>query len=330
MYYVRTGKIVTRSHPVTGKAVPWRFLRPGHSCSVVSASADILFYRSYWCAIYDIANDRGLDLFGAIRPGCWLSMISANGLMLMPEASSGCTCSFPLRCSVVLAHKPSKTVGNWTVFITGGDISPVRHLAVNFGAPGDMKDADGTLWFGYPRIAKPLSRKDLWDKYGVRFDLNEKLAAGAGYFCRDYRGVNIDGTDKPWLFTSGCRGLLRCELPLIDDTAEQKPGIYTVRLGFKALTGDQPGRRVFDVKLQDSVVLKNFDILKTTGKSNKAVVKEFKGIGVENVLALELVPKSTNPGMNQAPIINFIEVIREDAGRIFEVSRSTQQNLALR
>ena len=312
---LHTGADLTRSHPITGKQVPWEFLRPGHSCGVTSASADTLFYRSYWCAIYDVANDKGLSLFGGIRPGCWLNMISANALMLMPEASSGCTCSFPLRCSLALVNKPEKVTGNWTVFITHGAMTPARHLAVNFGAPGDMKDAQGTLWFGYPR-PKTVSNIG-YGSYEVKFDLQEKVIEGMGPFCRDFKGVRIEKTNRPWLFTSGYQGLLRCELPLIDDSADAEPAVYTVRLGFKARQGDKRGRRIFDIKLQDNVVLKNFDILRTAGKSNKAVVKEFKGIRVENVLALELIPKSANPQANldKAPIISFIEVIRERTRR---------------
>ena len=120
------------------------------------------------------------------------------------------------------------------------------------------------------------------------------------------------------------------ELPLIDDTAGQKPGVYTVQLGFKAPAKDRRGRRVFDIKLQDKVVLKNFDILKTAGKSNKVVVKEFKGIGVKNALSLKLVPKAENPQMDQAPIINFIKVIREEQKLVSEIPQSTGQKPVLR
>jgi len=116
--------------------------------------------------------------------------------------------------------------------------------------------------------------------------------------------------------------MLRCEIPLIDDTAQQEHGVYTVRLGFNALPEDVPGQRIFDIKLQDNVVSKNFDILGTAEKPNNAVVKEFKGIRVENDLVLELVPKSAEPQVNQAPIINFIEVIREDAGEIASLPKN--------
>jgi len=69
--------------------------------------------------------------------------------------------------------------------------------------------------------------------------------------------------------------------------------------------------------------LQSFDILETAGKANRAVVKEFKGIRAESVLVLELLPKSANPQMNQAPIINFIEVIREDAGEIAQIPKKS-------
>jgi len=41
---------------------------------------------------------------------------------------------------------------------------------------------------------------------------------------------------------------------------------------------------------------------------------------VENILSVELIPKDSNPTMSQAPIINFIEVLREDVAKISEIS----------
>ena len=309
---LRTGELIMRDHPITGEKTPWEFLRPGHSCGITSASSGTLFYRSYWTAIYDLANDKGINLFGAIRPGCWLNMIAANGLMLMPEASSGCTCSFPLRCSVALVNKPLKVTSNWTVLVTHGAMTPVKHFSVNFGAPGDMKDEQGTMWFGYPR-PKTVSNIG-YGSYEVKFDLKEKVIDGLGPFNSDFKGTHIKSRNignKPWLLSCGYLGLLRCELPLIDDAAGQKSATYTVRLGFAPLPGDKQLQRIFGIKLQDKVVLKRLDISKAAKKSNKAIVEEFEGIRVKNTLVLELVPKSPEAHSNQAPIINFIEVIRE-------------------
>ena len=311
--HLRTGEIINRSHPVTGEQVPWEFLRPGHSCGVTSASADTLFYRSYCGAIYEMNEDKGISLFGAVRMGCWLDIIAANGLTLMPEASSGCTCSYPLRCSVALVNKPNKTMGNWSVFISQGAMTPVKHLAVNLGAPGDMRDEKGILWLGYPRIRDTYSVYNSYPHYGIRFDIHEKLVPGGSFFCRDFKGAEVADTDKDWLFTSGCRGMLRCELPLIDEEAGQKPASYTVRLGFMAQPGDVPGRRVFDIKIQDRVVQSNFDVMQMADKTNQAIIKVFRAVPVKGNLIVELVPKTEDRPINHAPIINFVEVVREDS-----------------
>ena len=37
------------------------------------------------------------------RPGCWISAIPAGGLLLLPEASSGCVCAHPVQTSLALA-----------------------------------------------------------------------------------------------------------------------------------------------------------------------------------------------------------------------------------
>jgi hypothetical protein len=174
-----------------------------------------------------------------------------------------------------------------------------------------MKDDEGKVWFGYP---KPRTEylQNHFPNYGVKFDLFDKVLRGMGYFCSDFKNKTIEGSDRPWLFTSGCVGLIRCEVPLIDDMWGEKPGVYTVRLGFSVASNDRVGQRVFDVQLQGDPVLKNLDILKEAGIVDKAVIKEFKGIEVENILTIELISTEMNPTVDQAPIINFIEVIRED------------------
>ncbi len=301
-----TGKIKTRVHPVTGEKVPWEFYRPGHTCAITSANENCLFYRSSTTAYYDLKEDKGMSYYGATRPGCLINMIPGNGLLLFPEASSGCTCSFPLRATVVLKPEKKENVEEWSLYISNGPMTPVKHLAINLGAPGDKRDNDGTIWFGYPR--PDITHVKNFRRTGVRFDLHEKILKGMGYYSYDSKGVKIDGTDYPWLFTTGCVGFLRCEIPLIDDSLGEKPGVFTVRLGFVSPSTN----RKFDIKIQDNIVMKNSDILKEAGGVNKAVIKEFKGINVDNNFSLALVPEITSPEISQAPVINFIEIIRED------------------
>ena len=189
-------------------------------------------------------------------------------------------------------------------------------FAINLGAPADMKDDSGTVWFGYPN-PKTVYGSNHFPNYGVKFDLNETVIEDMGYFARDFRDKQFAGTDKPWLFTSGCTGFTQCEIPLIDDTVKGE-GMYTVRLGFIAQPDDRPGKRVFDIRLQGTSVVEKFDIAKEAGASERPLIKEFNNIKVNNVLTLELVPRKEIPSMNQAPVINFIEIISEGEIKLAE------------
>ncbi len=51
--------------------------------------------------MYYLGPDGGPTRLNTItRPGCWINIIPAGGLVLIPEASSGCTCGFSLQTSI--------------------------------------------------------------------------------------------------------------------------------------------------------------------------------------------------------------------------------------
>jgi len=88
----------------TGKPVPgWKFNRGGHGCGTMSASAAQLFYRASNPAMFDLRTRKASKLTTVTRPGCWINIIPACGLVLVPEASSGCTCPFPVQTSLAFA-----------------------------------------------------------------------------------------------------------------------------------------------------------------------------------------------------------------------------------
>jgi len=90
----------------TGEKDPaWKFQRLGHGCGGISASADALFWRGLNPWMYDLTPAGGPVRINTVtRPGCWINIIPAGGLVLIPEASSGCTCGFSLQTS--LAYIP--------------------------------------------------------------------------------------------------------------------------------------------------------------------------------------------------------------------------------
>ena len=277
--------------------MPWQFSR-AYGCGAVSAAPSCLFFRSGTFGFYDLKADEGTSNWGGIRPGCWINIIAAAGLVLAPEGSSGCTCSYPIQASLALA--PTRRNENWSAYSTPGATRPVRHIAINLGAPGDRRSPRGVLWLSYPR--PPRSQT-------LKLDMRNEFFPGLGYFHHNADVLKLEGTDKPWVFTSGACGLKRATLKLMDKGPE--PARYTVRLCFAELTPTRLGQRVFDIRLQGQTVAKDFDVLKAADGTHRALVKEFRGISVADSLVIELVPRAEQPTLEQAPVLCGIEAVRE-------------------
>ena len=77
-------------------------------CGTMSASADNLFFRDYNHGMYN-PETRERNDWDALRGGCWLNMIPAGGLLLTPEASSGCSCNNPIQTTA--AFRPVGGIG---------------------------------------------------------------------------------------------------------------------------------------------------------------------------------------------------------------------------
>jgi len=156
-------------------------------------------------------------------------------------------------------------------------------MAINFGAPGDMRAKNGTVWFGYPRPATTVGQ-GAFRNYGIKFNLAEAGLTEVAQ--RDWRNVKLEGTESPWIYTSALKGVSKLSVPLLD---KGHKGKYTVRMGFTPLPEDKPGSRIFDIKLQGKVVSPKFDVLNISGGPKKVTIQEFEGVDVEENLTIELV-----------------------------------------
>jgi outer membrane protein assembly factor BamB len=295
-----TGEVKKRMHPLTGNESEFEYVRPGHCCSATSAAPNMFFLRGYFLWYYDLQKDQGMLPFGAIRPGCWINTIPANGLLLFPEASAGCTCSYPIRSTVVMqpSAAPQRT---WSIAVQNGALTPVKNLAVNFGAPGDWRDDNGTLWLGYPH---PPSTG--WHTYGLGFKLGEKFHDGRQWYHRNFQHPDFAADPNAWRIASGAAGFASCRLPLREEGQGSAP--YTVRLYFAEPGDAAPGERIFDIQIQGQKLTLGVDIAKEAGGPNKTLVKEFKGISVDTDLLVELVPSANSKNL---PVLNGLEAILE-------------------
>ncbi len=84
--------------------------RHRRGCGTISASASTFFFRQSNPTLFDLSTNKFAKVTSCTRPGCWINMIPAGGLLLIPEASSGCTCNYSVQTS--LAFIPMQRKGD--------------------------------------------------------------------------------------------------------------------------------------------------------------------------------------------------------------------------
>ena len=105
IYELATGR---RLGPLD-KLANWNLKRPGHSCGTLTGAGDCLFFRAANPTVLDLGKSSAgqFQALAPTRPGCWINILPAQGLVLIPEASSGCVCHFSLQTS--MAFRPRRS-----------------------------------------------------------------------------------------------------------------------------------------------------------------------------------------------------------------------------
>jgi len=277
-----TGKPRTRPHPLTGREVPWGFLRRG-GCTKNLACENLVLFRSGTAGCFDIAGDGGTAHLGGFRPGCKNSLIPADGIVSAPNYASGCTCNYPVFTALALVPMPE--VEWWAMNPIAPDDAPIRRLGLNFGAPGDRRDSTGTLWLDYPSTGG--RSPDLPITVSGRQDMQWVYRHSA----------RLQPHPLNWVAASAGIGIEHIVVPLrktppADGAA---PGRCTVRLCFAECAAVQPGERVFDLQIQGVTVLRGLDVLVAAGGRDRVLVREFSGIPFTTTLEVGLVPTAGLP-----------------------------------
>ena len=86
----------------TGKPLAdWKWnTRRRRGCGTISASASTFFFRHSHPTMFDLTGNSYSKITTSTRPGCWINMIPAGGLLLIPEGSSGCSCNYAIQSSM--------------------------------------------------------------------------------------------------------------------------------------------------------------------------------------------------------------------------------------
>jgi hypothetical protein len=214
----------------------------------------------------------------------------------------------------------------------------LQELAINFGAPGDRRDADGKLWIEYPAVA------------GEPPSLSIAVNPEARVF--QYHSSSQAGTERPWVLASGLEGitdlrigfLMKERIKVASDDADDEdeessakkkktsspkssvkiekmakaspqdarqvpsqkgdiaPELYDIRLHF-AIPLHLPGEHLFEVRAQGQTAIKQVRLDSDRSKESRQMVHELNNVSIAEELHLQFIPQQ---GL---PILNGIEII---------------------
>lgn len=167
----------------------WRL--PLVGCGALSASLHSTFYRAGSACYADLGDSRNRELTGVTRPGCWLNMLPAGGLVLAPESSAGCTCAqYSVQTSLALRPLAGPAPEVLAGFEKGklealaGDIEFVGRLRVALKASDPEAKIRYSLDGSWPSPKAPL------------FDQPLLVDRAATLFARTYRGDQPGGITR--------------------------------------------------------------------------------------------------------------------------------------
>ena len=217
----RDSTLATRQAPLTGLKEFLTYVK-SHGCGGTISSATADFFRSGTLGIYDRADDSGLRNLPGMRPGCGMTLMPAGGLLLSAEGQADCACSFNFQSTLALVPATRQKNEDWALFDLTKTPALVRGVALNLGAPGDRRDAHDLLWLGFPRPtlatakpAKPAKPAKAGQSQDSRLPCRLEFHEGFGPYLFNAERTPIRGTDRPWIYTSGCRGLKQVTLDLV-------------------------------------------------------------------------------------------------------------------
>ena len=89
---------------LSGKPRPFPFKR-SYGCGILAASQNLLLFRSATLGYCPLADPAHIVNYGGLRPGCWINALPVGGLVVMPDASAGCRCSYLNQAWIALGNR---------------------------------------------------------------------------------------------------------------------------------------------------------------------------------------------------------------------------------
>jgi hypothetical protein len=291
---LRKGEPRRCPHPLTGEPIPWRCPR-AYGCNVPIGGERLLTFRSATSAYCSLTTAGGTVSLGGFRAGCSNTLIPAGGLLNAPNYAYGCLCNFQNDTSLALV--PTADADAWGRTALPPITQAVQRVGLNFGAPGDRSDDQGTLWLACAgKLDGPVR---------VRVE---------GDTVRPFRWhpSRVSGAGPPWVAASGLDGVRKITVDLCPGDAP--PARYQVRLLFSEPQALAAGERVFDIAVQGMTVARGLDVVAQTGDVRRAVQCQFDAIRVQGRLEIVFVPQ-TQARLRSAAVCG-LEIRKVDDGAV--------------
>jgi hypothetical protein len=210
---------------------------------------------------------------------------------------------------LALVHIPD--VELWSVYPDVNsklDLRTADVLNINFGAPGDRRATDGSLWIEYPNESgDPLAMS-------VEFNPEAKLF-------RHHSSRYLD-TDLPWLVSSGVKGVSKIKIslnpPIAVETKEVAkddnnatsgaektvvkeprpplaPRVYDVELFFSVPKSEELASKSYKVSIEGQSKSEEVVINKSVDSKGSVQVCVIRGVSIEDELAITISGESASP-----------------------------------
>jgi hypothetical protein len=295
----------------TGQSVTWpgtdkrRSLRAGTGCATYAGCPTLAMSRFSSLGFKDLNGHLASFTYSPVRASCWINMIPAGGLVVVPEGSSSCQCAYNYKMSLSLMSDDRL----FDYGLGGTDRAGAPALRINFGAPGDRADEEGQIWYAYPRpvaYGRCLGNQPYGPKpAGPHVPVEQQGAdSSVQTWGRNPDWVKITGGDRPWVSACGLEG--RLHLTIRPPRELQAADRWRVVLHFCELS-EPSAARICDLMLQGETVLSGWDIAAAAGGTGKAISKTFVVDRCETLL-LELLRRNPNAPL---PTICGLEIVAQ-------------------
>jgi outer membrane protein assembly factor BamB len=293
-YDLRTGAVKNRTHPLTGEPLRWKFAR-NYGCNTAIGCLSMLTFRSAAAGYFDLANDGGTGNWGGFRSSCTSNLVAADGVLNAPDYTRTCTCSYQNQCSLALVPMPDAEM--WTFNPIPSSGKRVQRLGINFGAPGDRKAEDGTLWLDFPSVGGPSP------------DVPVTLTGQQLEYVREHASL-VPGTQLPWVFASGVRGVRHVRVRLASaEEAAAGSTTYEVRVYWRDATATDLQGPDAAVRCQGRPAAENGRLLDDPGVAGNCFIQQFSGVVVGEFLDLDIAAGASQTASGSRRLLCGIEVL---------------------